>query len=90
MYKHYNILIIMLIVFFILLIIDFVNSPQKQITAKIAISLINIYQEYISPKIQFIQCKHTITCSEFMKLKIREKGFLKGGWIGFKRVSTCF
>ena len=58
---------------------------------KIILSLLKIYQKYISPifKTVGINCKYYPTCSEYMKQAIEKKGVLKGLYIGGKRILRC-
>lgn len=35
-------------------------------------------------------CKHHPTCSQYAKQQIVEKGLLRGGLLGVKRVLTCW
>lgn len=53
----------------------------------IAITLIKIYQKamFFKPR----TCRFEPTCSEYTKLAIEEWGFLKGAWIGIKRICRC-
>lgn len=35
-------------------------------------------------------CKHSPTCSVFTRQKIEEYGALKGLWLGFRRIISCW
>lgn len=54
---------------------------------KIALKLISIYQFFskFTPK----ACRFYPTCSEYTKQAIEKYGFLKGFWLGVKRISKC-
>lgn len=54
---------------------------------KISIFLINLYQ--ITPLHSHTLCRFTPTCSEYTKIKITELGFLKGCYLGIKRILKC-
>lgn len=54
---------------------------------KILIWIINIYQKIPGPWHSY--CKHTPTCSEYMKLAITKHGTLKGIALGIKRILKC-
>ncbi len=58
---------------------------------KIGIFLINFYKKYISKIIEQlgIKCKYYPTCSEYTKQAIQKYGFLKGCFLGFKRILKC-
>lgn len=54
---------------------------------KISIFLINMYQA--TPLHSHSMCRFVPTCSEYTKIKIREYGFIKGTFMGIKRILRC-
>ena len=54
---------------------------------KLSIFLINLYQ--ITPLHSHSLCRFTPTCSEYTKIKINEYGFIKGVYLGIKRILKC-
>lgn len=54
---------------------------------KIAIKLIEFYQA--TPLHIHTMCRFVPTCSEFTKIKINEYGFIKGSYLGIKRILRC-
>ena len=54
---------------------------------RFAIFLINIYQKIsaLTPS----RCRFYPTCSEYTKQAIIKYGFLKGSWLGLKRIVRC-
>lgn len=54
---------------------------------RIALWLIKIYQSVskYTPK----NCRFYPTCSEYTKQAIIKYGFLKGTWLGIKRICRC-
>jgi len=54
---------------------------------KLSIFLINLYQ--ITPLHSHTMCRFIPTCSEYTKIKIQEHGFLKGWYLGIKRILKC-
>ena len=54
---------------------------------KLAVFLIKIYQKIsaLTPSV----CRFYPTCSEYTKQAIEKYGFLKGSWLGIKRISRC-
>ena len=58
---------------------------------KIGIILIKFYQKYISKIFHFkgVNCKYYPTCSEYTKQAIKKYGFIKGFFLGFKRIIKC-
>ncbi|MDH5396742.1 MAG: membrane protein insertion efficiency factor YidD [Cyclobacteriaceae bacterium] len=63
-------------------------NENVKIFSYLLIGLIKIYQYTISPLLG-AHCRHTPTCSHYTIEAIREWGFLKGGWIGLKRIGRC-
>ena len=58
---------------------------------KIGIFLIRIYQKTLSPMLHVlgVECKYYPTCSEYTKQAIEKYGFLKGCFLGGKRILKC-
>lgn len=54
---------------------------------KISIFLINLYQK--TPLHSHTYCKFIPTCSEYTKIKIQKYGFIKGVYLGIKRILRC-
>lgn len=54
---------------------------------RIAIKLIELYQA--TPLHIHSMCRFVPTCSEFTKMKISEYGFIKGSYLGIKRILRC-
>jgi putative membrane protein insertion efficiency factor len=60
------------------------NSPLKVV----GIFLIKIYQLVLRPLFPST-CRFTPTCSEYSIQAIQKYGFLKGVYLGIKRISRC-
>jgi putative membrane protein insertion efficiency factor len=61
---------------------------------KTAITLIDIYQNFLSSTIHQLTgsplaCRFGVTCSEYAKQSIKEKGVLKGTYMSFLRILKC-
>ncbi len=54
----------------------------------IAVYLLRFYKFAISPILP-PACRFTPTCSEYAAEAIEKYGFLKGFWLGVKRLSRC-
>lgn len=54
---------------------------------KMSIFLINLYQN--TPLHSHSMCRFIPTCSEYTKIKIEEYGFIKGSYLGIKRILRC-
>lgn len=60
----------------------------------IVLFLLTIYQYVISPFIHAATgtvhaCRYPITCSEYARIQIEEKGFIKGGRLAIQRLLSC-
>ena len=58
------------------------------IFSKIFIKIIKFYQYIISPYLGN-NCRYLPTCSEYFIDSIKEIGFLKGTFLGLKRILSC-
>lgn len=54
----------------------------------IAMWMIKFYQNYIS-RFTPPSCRFYPTCSQYTFEAIEKYGFIKGGWLGAKRISRC-
>lgn len=54
----------------------------------IAVFLIRVYQVVLSPVLPNA-CRFTPTCSQYTLEAVKKYGFLKGLWLGLKRISRC-
>jgi putative membrane protein insertion efficiency factor len=54
----------------------------------IAVHLLKFYKYTISPMLP-PACRFTPTCSEYTVEAIGKYGFVKGAWLGVKRLSRC-
>jgi putative membrane protein insertion efficiency factor len=55
---------------------------------RIALLLIRAYQLTLS-RVLPPSCRFTPSCSVYTYQAIEKYGFLKGGWLGVKRISRC-
>lgn len=58
----------------------------------ILVSFIKIYQLLISPiftQVFGIQCRYSLTCSEYAKQTIAKEGAIKGSLKTIKRIVSC-
>ena len=55
---------------------------------KLFILPIILYQRLLSPMLPS-SCRFTPTCSEYTKQAIIKHGFIKGTFLGIKRISKC-
>lgn len=56
--------------------------------ARLAMAAIVFYQRYVSVLLPPM-CRYEPTCSHYTLEAIRRYGFLRGGWLGAKRILRC-
>lgn len=56
---------------------------------KLAIFLINLYRNYLSPLKRRPTCIYTPTCSQYAIEALEKYGFLKGSFLAVRRVLRC-
>jgi uncharacterized protein len=54
----------------------------------IALALITLYQQVISPGLPS-SCRYYPTCSQYAKEAIEKYGFIKGSYLGARRILRC-
>jgi len=55
---------------------------------RLALKLIRLYQLTLS-QVMTPSCRFIPTCSQYTYEAISRFGFLKGGWLGVKRLARC-
>ena len=53
-----------------------------------ALLMVRAYRRFISPMLGD-NCRYRPTCSEYAQDALTEHGFLRGGWMGIRRLSRC-
>jgi uncharacterized protein len=64
------------------------QSAYRKLVKTIALWIIRFYQKALSPVLP-PSCRFTPTCSHYAYEAIQKYGFLKGGWLGAKRIGRC-
>ena len=59
-----------------------------KVPATIAIALIAMYRFVLSPWLP-PSCRYLPTCSEYAADALRKHGFLRGSWLGARRILRC-
>lgn len=54
----------------------------------VALALLRLYKRFISPILPPM-CRFEPTCSVYMAHAIEKYGFLRGVWLGLRRLSRC-
>jgi putative component of membrane protein insertase Oxa1/YidC/SpoIIIJ protein YidD len=55
----------------------------------IGATMLFVYQNVFSSQIQ-AECMYEISCSEFTKLSVQERGLMRGTLMGFNQLSECY
>lgn len=62
--------------------------PPRGFFCKIIITVISIYQKYVSPMFPDI-CRFVPSCSTYSKLAFEKYGIFKGFYLSFWRILRC-
>ena len=75
----------------VLFVADVTRPPADQLSARVALGAIHVYQATLSPLYERAGaiCRFKPTCSHYGEAVIREFGAIRGGWLAFKRVLRC-
>jgi putative membrane protein insertion efficiency factor len=70
--------------------LDLARAPRNQISAKILLGAIHLYQATLSPRMgSFIHCRFQPTCSHYGEGAIRKYGAWTGSWKTLWRILRC-
>lgn len=72
-----------------LLAADLSRAPDRQLTARAALSSIGWYRRHVSPHLGTHVCRFTPTCSVYAMAVIERHGALRGGWMAARRIARC-
>lgn len=56
----------------------------------ILLEVIYYYKKHISGHVSFIKCKYDMSCSNYAIVSIKKYGAMKGGYLAFKRMNSCY
>ncbi len=75
----------------LLLGLDMVRSPQNQISARVLLGAIHLYQATLSPRMGSlgVHCRFKPTCSHYGEGAIRKYGAWRGSWKTLWRIVRC-
>lgn len=74
-----------------LLTVDFLLPPQRQLSARLLVGAIDLYQATVSPLLGSagLRCRFQPTCSHYGEAAIRKYGTVKGTWKTVWRIARC-
>ena len=74
-----------------LLVVDFLLPPQRQVSARLLLGAIDLYQATVSPLLgkSGVRCRFQPTCSHYGEMAIRIYGTVKGSLKTLWRIARC-
>lgn len=74
-----------------LLLVDFLLPPQRQVSARVLLGAIDLYQATLSPLLGStgVRCRFQPTCSHYGEMAIRKYGTVKGTLKTVWRIARC-
>jgi len=75
----------------VLLGADLARPPASQVSARVLLGAIHLYQATLSPRMPWlgVQCRFTPTCSHYGEGAIRKYGAAKGSLRTLARIARC-
>ncbi len=75
----------------LLLAIDLSRPPRRQLSARLLVGAIDLYQATLSPVLgkTGVRCRFQPTCSHYGEEAIRKYGALEGSWKTAGRIARC-
>ncbi|HEX6898955.1 MAG TPA: membrane protein insertion efficiency factor YidD [Thermoanaerobaculia bacterium] len=85
--KRWGIVLAILLV----LVLDLVRAPRNQISARVLLGAIHLYQATLSPRMGSfgVRCRFKPTCSHYAEGAIRKYGAWTGSWKAAWRIARC-
>lgn len=70
---------------------DVGRSPADQLSARVLVGAIDVYQATLSRGLARVgaQCRFAPTCSHYGEEVIRRHGTLRGAWLATRRIARC-
>ena len=74
-----------------LLTVDFLLPPQRQVSARLLLGAIDLYQATLSPLLgrSGVRCRFQPSCSRYGEMAIRKYGTVQGGLKTVWRIARC-
>ena len=74
----------------LLVFCDSVRSPENQLSARVYIGFVHIYQGYGRPMLEgIVACRFRPTCSEYSIQAVEKYGIWTGLFLTMKRIASC-
>lgn len=69
---------------------DATRAPQSQVTARLYVRGVEVYQRHgRSASAMIFQCRYKPTCSEYSRQVVAKHGVARGLGLTFKRLASC-
>lgn len=74
-----------------LVTVDFLLPPERQVSARLLLGAIDLYQATLSPLLRQsgARCRFQPTCSHYGEMAIRKYGTVKGSLMTVWRIARC-
>ena len=74
-----------------LLAVDFLLPPERQVSARLLLGAIDLYQATLSPLLgtSGVRCRFQPTCSHYGEMAIRKYGTVQGSLKTVWRIARC-
>ncbi len=71
--------------------IDLFRAPERQLTARVLVAGIHLYQHTLSPAMPKlgVVCRFEPSCSRYAEVSIRRYGAVRGVWRSATRLVRC-
>jgi putative membrane protein insertion efficiency factor len=75
----------------LLMVADGSRPPERQVTARVAMAGIAVYQSSLGRAYAAlgVSCRFTPTCSHYGMEVLRHHGWMHGGWLAVRRLVRC-
>lgn len=70
------------------LIVDWTRPPERQLTARLELAAIDLYQATLSGRLA-VRCRFEPSCSHYGETVIRRHGALRGSGLALWRILRC-
>jgi putative membrane protein insertion efficiency factor len=75
---------------FLLAALDATRPPQRQLTARLYVDAVALYQRDLHPLTShFIRCRYNPTCSHYSVQAVQRFGIARGMLLTIRRLASC-
>lgn len=91
MTRRRRIALALAVIVLVLIGIDVSRRPDRQVTARVLLGGIHLYQATLSPRMPSlgVRCRFTPTCSRYAEASIAKHGALVGSALAAARLARC-